>query len=89
MKKENAVVGFVVMLMIGFAAGRLTAPKASSGGDVPTAVSSKPTDKPESADKGAGGAVEGMKVASADKLQAPVEGAKDPKVVIVEFSDFQ
>jgi len=73
MKKEQAVLGFIAVAVIGFAVGRLTAPGGAGGAAEDTA--GKPAEAAEKVALPVG--------------KSPTKGARNAKVTLVEFSDFQ
>jgi hypothetical protein len=77
MKKEQAVLGFIAVAVIGFAAGRLTAP-TGAGEEVAGATT-----------ESAKGAVASATDVALPVGTSPWKGGKDAKVTIIEFSDFQ
>jgi len=77
MKKEQAVLGFIAVAVIGFAIGRLTAPGGAGGPAEEMAPG-------EGVGRGAAGGAIGLPVGT-----SPVKGAATAKVTLIEFSDFQ
>ena len=79
MKKEQAVLGFIAVAVIGFAVGRMTAPGAGTGPS-PTGEVAKDTSSAKGSFKEHG---------SLTVKGAPFKGPEVAKVTIAEFSDFQ
>ncbi len=74
MKKEQAVIGFIAVAVIGFAVGRMTAPGGGAGGATGGEESARGTSTNKIA----------LPVA-----HSYVKGPKEAKVTIIEFNDFQ
>ena len=74
MKKEQAVIGFIAVAVIGFAVGRMTAP----GGGATEAAGGEESAKATTSTK-----------VSLPIAHSYVKGPKEAKVTIIEFSDFQ